>query len=270
MNRKREQAALIWKIGSLFGPLVRMSENPSSYDADERERIAARFHAELPAFSNLFSAYCSGEPGHSYSYQQRQSANIFHSTIQMSATVLAQSANNFSNQYLDLVQSIPVPIDSAVYEARTPFTTYCLVKDLCCAVNKKLVWFDRYFDHTIFHRYLVETSQSAQITLVTWPRSECKGKRDESRFDDFMDISKLFAQQRGPQSYCLIVNKDFHDRWLRCDDKFLVLGGSIKDIGKDNTFTVSRLDTSPQTLKEFDEPVINGVELFGPRQPVHQ
>jgi hypothetical protein len=84
-----------------------------------------------------------------------------------------------------------------------------------------------------------------------------------------MDISKLFALERGPTGYRLIVSDDFHDRWLRCDDKLFSLGGSIKDLGNDSTFTISKLDFTPENVKYFDDAINGGSEVFGPNNPIH-
>ena len=67
MNRKREQAEIYFKIGQLLGPLLKMIENPESYDSDERVRIVARFFAESQGFLQAFSNFTKSERGHNYS-----------------------------------------------------------------------------------------------------------------------------------------------------------------------------------------------------------
>jgi len=275
MNRKQQQANLIFKLGQLLGPPIKMAENHSAYDADERTRIMARLSAEIPPFTNEVREFCVSEPGHDYvtQYWKANAAieNLRTHFMGHSATEekLFELIKETAPKVQGIILSIPVPTDSLILEARTPFSTYCLVNSLCSTVTQKIVWQDRYFDQTIFHRYFIDTPTTAQITLLTWPRSECKGKRDESRYDEFIDLSKLFARERGPQGYRLIRNPNFHDRWLRCDDKLFALGGSIKDIGNGTTFSISRLDSTMQNFKEFDDPVATGTEVFGPNQTSH-
>ena len=48
-------------------------------------------------------------------------------------------------------------------------------------------------------------------------------------YDEFIDVSRSFSQERGPDKYRLLVEEAFHDRWLRCDEQLFHLGGSIKD-----------------------------------------
>jgi catechol 2,3-dioxygenase-like lactoylglutathione lyase family enzyme len=87
------------------------------------------------------------------------------------------------------------------------------VKDLCSTVKDKIVWLDRYFDQTVFHRFFTDTLTTAQITLVTLPASAARSNSDRQRVTEFRDVSRLFAAERGPTGYRLIENPDFHDRW---------------------------------------------------------
>ncbi len=84
-----------------------------------------------------------------------------------------------------------------------------------------------------------------------------------------MGVSKLFAQERGPQGYQLVTDEHFHDRWLRCDDKLFSLGGSIKDLGNESTFTISKLDSTSDNIRQVEEPMRRGQEVFGPNNPNH-
>jgi hypothetical protein len=48
-----------------------------------------------------------------------------------------------------------------------------------------------------------------------------------------------------------------------------VLGGSIKDLARQATFTISRLDSRADNLKQFDDAASSGTEIFGPKQMAH-
>ena len=273
MNRKREQAEMVFLLGCLLGPLEQAASNPSRFDADEQERIRARFLAELPTFYNQCIEFCNGEPGHRYGRQIEVIAGCYNDLQNKIVHIqrideLRSPLQVNRERIIEQILSVPVPIDSTIYEARTPFTTYCLVKDLCTTVRQEIVWLDRYFDQTIFHRFFTDTSASAQITLVTLPGATLTSRSDKTRLAEFMDVSKLFALERGDQGYRLIENGNFHDRWLRCDDKLFTLGGSIKDLYR-GPFTISRLDTTAANRQQFDDAVAHGAEIFGPNNPTH-
>ena len=68
--------------------------------------------------------------------------------------------------------------------------------------------------------------------------------------------------EREPVGYRLIENGNFHDRWLRCDDKLFMLGGSIKDFDR-GPFTISRVDTTAANRQQFDDAVAQGTDDFG-------
>jgi uncharacterized membrane protein YccC len=70
MNRKREQAEIIFRLGRLLGPLEQAASDPSRFDVDEQERIKARFQADWPKFHREVVQFCFGEPEHRYGRQQ--------------------------------------------------------------------------------------------------------------------------------------------------------------------------------------------------------
>ncbi len=275
MSRKSEQADLLFKLGQLFGPPLKVVENPSSYDQDEKVRIFARYFAEFPKFNQDFYKFTISEDGHDYSVQHHQLSHelhlvrtrMQHHTVE-SEEFVTQVKASVENAKAAIL-AVPVPLDSTIYAARTPFSTYCLVKDICSTAKEEIVWLDRYFDQGIFHRYFAHVARDVKIILVTWPQSECKSNKDKQRYQEFMDVSKVFSCERGTDGYRLVTNDDFHDRWLCVDDKLFTLGGSIKDIDKDSTFTISRLDSSTQNRKHFDEVIRNGNEVFGESNTIH-
>lgn len=275
MNRKREQAELLFKLGRLFGPLLAMAENPDAYDIDERVRIMARFYGDWAGFDiKALHPYCiENEAGHVYRAQYekittsiyrvldqyRKSADDWKAVFNLSEQCAADAQRG--------ILSIPVPVDSVIHAAHTPFSTYSFLKDLCFTVSTTVIWIDRYFDQTIFHRYLADVPKKVQVTLVTWPASKAQGKADQQRVQNFRDISKLFAAERGPKGYRLIEREDFHDRWLKCDSKYFTLGASIKDL--QNGCTISALPADDNTKKHFEEVIKNGTEIFGPSHTSH-
>lgn len=263
----------MFALGQFFGPVLKVAEHPTRFDTDEKTRIFARFFHDRQAFNRLLIEFCNtGEPGHQYVIQLQQAQG---EVEEIRATMsrgksdeqLLDCVKQAASRVLEILLSIPVPVDSVIHEAHTPFSTYCFVKDLCSTVRERIVWLDRYFDQTIFHRFFVDTPKDVQVTLVTLPRSAAKSRTDVQRVREFMDVSRLFAEERGPEGYRLIAKDGFHDRWLQCDNKLFTLGGSIKDLAK--PFTISTLDASAENLKHFEDVVAEGEELFGPDQPTH-
>ncbi len=271
-NRKHQQAEIIFKIGRFFGPLLSLAENPSNYDLDEQRRIAARFFAERDALIQEVQRFSTDEPGHSYF---AQSYRVRNALFTLGAAITSAPEGHWLSQVkasydtaLSAILEIPIPIDSSIHDAQTPFSTYCFLLDLCSTVTREIVWLDRYFDQTVFHRFFVDTPKTALITLVTLPDTNLSSRTDQRRFTEFLDISRIFAKERGESGYRLIENASFHDRWLRCDDRLFALGGSVKDL--DQIFTISRIDSNSDNLRQFDEAVKNGVEAFGPKRLNHK
>jgi hypothetical protein len=268
MNRKRDQAELYFKLGQLFGPMLKVAENPDSYDSDDRTRIQARFCAEVTTAVAAIDQYCQGEPGHVYASQSSTAKQQIYSLRSLLPNDAIQSVKALSENCFNALFSIPVPIESAIHEAHTPFSTYYLLRDICSTARQRIVWIDRYFDQTIF-RYFWDTPLTAPITLVTWPKTQFIQARDIRRYDDFMDASRLFAQQHGPNAYRLIIDDQIHARFLQVDGTMLALPDSVKDLGSGTTFTISKLDSTRKNQDEFDEPIKRGTEVFGPKQRTH-
>ena len=273
MNRKKQQAEMFVEFGTLFGPLMKWVEHPSDYDTEEKTRIFARFFAEIDRFRQDLRTFSISEPGHNYQVQFNQVSSqldqVAYGIGALTGQDLGKHLAEIHRSIFSSIFSIPVPVDSVICEAFTPFSTYCIIKDLCSTVARRLIWMDRYFDATIFGLYLTNVAKQAGITLVTYPFTKCKGSKDEQRYKDFMSVSKLFAQERGPAAYRLLTDEQFHDRWLECDDKMLALGNSIKDLSKQTTFTISKLDSTSDNQKQFDEAINRGIEVFGPSQTTH-
>ena len=275
MSRQREKEQLFFELGLLFGPLLKMKEHPERYESDERARILARYFAEWDVFVNRVEKFTRGEPGCNYMTHYHRVHNLCYGIINHATNhpentegLLSLALQNSSN-IREVISSIPVPLESAIHEAVTPFSTCCFVRDLCLSAAKEIAWADRYMDCCLFHRFLRDIAAKVVITLVTWPENRLTGSRDRARFTEFLDISRLFAAERGPDGYRLIANEDFHDRWLRCDEGMFVLGGSIKDLGREPTFTISRLDATVENKTTLDGVIAGGTVLFGPGVPKH-
>jgi hypothetical protein len=275
MDRKREQAELLVLLGRLFGPMLSYADNPGTVSLPDRARVFARFFADRPRFLQAFIAFTQSEPGHLYLIEQaegvRQIGNLEHFLQPVLASPEAQS-HLILEKYkavLDIIQSIPVVADSAIIEASSPFAAYCFLRDRAATVKRRIDWVDRYMDASLFHRFLRDTPLDAVVTLVTWPEAKLSSAKDKSRYNAFIDVSRIFAAERGIDHYSLLTHDKIHDRWLRCDDELYSLGGSAKDAGQSTDFTVSRIEPYAANMKQVDELVANGKRLFGPGQLEH-
>lgn len=275
MDRLQEKNNLFMKLGVLFGPMIRLAENPNDYDEQERAETIARYCAEYPKLTREFIIFAQGQPGHDYAIELERygnalngvATNLIHSLKELSELVPEQLAKAQA-----ALAAIPVPRDTVILEAGTPFTSYCVLKDLCEAdTTKNLVWIDAYMDSSLFHRFLRGVSQDASVTLVTSEPNANVGNRNRTRWTEFLDTSRMYAQEQGADKYRLIVHQSLlHDRWLLLDDKRLYsFGGSAKDAGSKQYFTIARVDSSLANLQTIQAHIDSGVEFFGPNTLTH-
>lgn len=89
--------------------------------------------------------------------------------------------------------------------------------------------------------------------------SPCSSKE----FRDFLDVSKLFANERGSSGYCLMYHSDLHDRYLKCDETVYHLGGSMKDAGRKSNYTISEISITPDAETEVLKLINESSEQFG-------
>ena len=249
MNRKQQQAELLAKLGALMGPLLKMANSPDQYSAEEQRRIMARFFSEDQQFIQELTAFTRGESGHVYAAEHHQAHMALVSVTGVAShkphdkEALYTQIKKAYGDALEAIQSIPVPVEGSLHEATSPFSTFCLVKDLCATAKERVIWVDRYMDGNLFYRFLRDVPPHIDVTLVTWPDHKHTSSSDKQRFSNFMDVSGLYANERGPDRYRLVVNEAIHDRWLCCDQDLFALGGSIKDLGKEAVFTISKVSS---------------------------
>ena len=277
MDRLEQKSDLQFKLGSLFGPLLRIAERPAEYDDQEVSEAVARYCYEYPKFYEEMRAFCESQPGHSYQVEMNRMwmgllglmTDICHHNAKLADVVLRRM-----EQSRAALSAIPVPRDSVILEAGSPFTAYCTIRDLCQAdTTKELALVDAYMDDTVFHRFLRPVREDVPITLVMSDLRPSASKKDQQRHAEFLDVSRLFAQERGPTQYRLILQPAgvLHDRWMRFDEKRLInLGGSSKDAGDRQYFTITFIDATPENLHAFQKHIDSGTEYYGPSTTTHR
>ncbi len=247
-------------------------ENPDKFDKQERARIRARFHVEQQNLLNELNAFCKSEKGAEYSVEMHDIQgplvrlnNLVRKQMVDSPENIADEFDTHKQKLIAAISTVPVSIDSVIYEAKTPFSAYCRIKELCVTTSKELVYVDRYIDHTIFHRFLEHVPEHVKVTLVTWPRTNHRNKK---QYDKFIDISRLYSNERK-MNYRLMTEPNFHDRWLLSDDQLFHLGGSVKDAASRTVYTLSKIGSSLANIQQVNNLINNATELFGPRNRTH-
>ena len=274
MDRLKQKRELFTKLGALFGPLLNFVEHPDRYDSQEESEILARYFAECPKVSQEFHAFSKGQSGHDYAIQRSNFFNALNGVKLLlgAARPLEETIRKALGTAQDSIDAIPIPRTSVILEAGSPFTAYCRLKELCeIDATKSLVWLDPYFSADVFHRYLNSVRNQAPITLVTCEPGLNSGGRDNARWEEFLDISRLYAKENGSAQYRLIVQPTLHDRWVVFDDKRIYsLGGSVKDAGGKDYFTIASVEASQANLQQIRTQIDTGVEFFGPNTSTHR
>jgi hypothetical protein len=272
MNRKQEQAELMFKLGMLLGPLKEVAENPQA-TFDQLRQARAKYANDKNEFTSSVGSFSKSESGHYYEAEFghiQQKVAQFHSMLSNLESVapLAEQLKAFADVIRDELLSIPTPLDDAILPTRTPFSCYCLINDLCRTVNKRFVLVDGYFGDGfgVFYRYVRNVPQNVDITLVTWPENKYRQPTD---WKALMDVSRLFAAERGLSNYRLVTSPTIHDRWLWCDEQVYILGGSLKDAGLKAKFSITKMESTSANTQSIEELINTGTELFGPAKPNH-
>lgn len=273
MDRLNEKLDMLVKLGRLFGPMQRLAEFPDEYNEQECAETIARYFSEHQSLIQDFAKFSRGQPGHAYQIEY----NKFLKALAQVASRLEENHDlrQVVTEHLaiarDAINAVPVPRSSVILDAGTPFTAYCKLRSLCEAdATKSITWFDPYFDSDIFHRYLQFANQDVAIILVTSEVGPHARKKDVNRWNSFLDVSRLFAGERGIDKYRLLIANSLHDRWLVLDSKRLyALGGSAKDAASKDLFTITSVEASVVNLRKIDDTLNAATEWFGPSTPTH-
>jgi hypothetical protein len=109
------------------------------------------------------------------------------------------------------------------------------------------------------------------VTIVTAEPRATASKKDKERWVELLDVSRHYAIEHGNSVYRLIVHSDsLHDRWIMFDKKRIyTLGGSAKDAGDRQYFTIKPLESSAKNLAQIQAHIDGGKEYFGPSTAIH-
>jgi len=124
-------------------------------------------------------------------------------------------------RFRDLLETVPVPWQPAMFEANTPFTSYLRIREAITVARKRLHYFDRYLAPAFFDLFLEGVPRSVQVRLVT----TAKGSK---AVDTVSQLARLeFADYQLVQA----DQSHFHDRNLRVDDQVFSLGQGVDRAG---------------------------------------
>lgn len=268
ISRKEKQAELLIKFGELIAPMVQLVEYPDQQNAQTRARASAKFTHDREKFQSLLYDFTRDEPGHNYTVENGQISGHLNRFMNQLVT-FRNDTEKLRKEILDLretvttnILSIPCELDSEVFEAGSPFTVFIKIRSICETAKEELIFVDPYMGQGTLRRYFNGIQDQVVVTVIT-------KKRSGSEFSDFLDVSRLFADEWGQSKYNLLYHSDLHDRYLKCDEDVYHLGGSLKDAARKSSFTVSKIavpnDGKAAILKLLSE----SKEQYGPTNPKH-
>ena len=168
MDRIREKEELLYKLGALFGPVEALVAQPN-HSEESRARVMARYTSEHNKVTQEFHTFSVGEPGHDYRTQYIEFHNALYGLpkqVAKSPDKLADFVQSALQAARAALRSIPVDVESQIFESQTPFTTYCKLKAITGSANSRIVFVDRFLHASVFYRYLSDLQPNVATILV--------------------------------------------------------------------------------------------------------
>lgn len=264
-DRMREKEQLLYGLGLLFSPVEELVTMEVPSRNQQLPRVLARFTSERKTLISEFDRFSKSEVGHDYeneSHKFRRALMRFTRLVEEDPDGLKQIMDETLETAKAAIRSIPAAPESEILGAHTPFSTYCKIKLVFDLATERIILVDRYLDRTIFHRYLADVQKGVSVTLV--------GPLN-AMTDEFLDLSRLFAYERGSQNYRLLAieRKSVHDRWLMHDDSLLHLGNSTAQAAVLNDFTITSVEPTVENMGRVNALVGRATELYGPNVQEH-
>lgn len=267
-SRKEQQAELLIQFGALIAPLEELVSYPDRQTAQTRAKASAKFTHDRDVFQRSLSEFTGGEPGHNYKVELLAiSAALNTFTNQMTSfrddtPKLSERLQHVRDVATRSILAIPCDLDSEVLEAGSPFSAFVKLRSICETANERLLFVDPYMGQGAVRRYFHGIAEHVSVTVIT-------KHRGGQEFADFMDVSKLFADERGASLYRLMYHPDLHDRYLQCDDSVYHLGGSLKDAARKSDYTVTHIQVARDADSAIQALIQESTETFGPASANH-
>jgi len=176
MNRREQQADVIYKLGQLLRPLQDVVDAPDSHNSQMRASACAKFTHDADVFLGELHRLTISQPGHSYSIEYDKvvkARNHLRNDLASSRdddSKLAAALARCRGTMMAAILDIPTEAASEVLEAHSPFQAYCKLKAFCETTHQQLVWADPYTGPGLFHRYLKGLPDSVVLALITKDR----------------------------------------------------------------------------------------------------
>lgn len=151
-----------------------------------------------------------------------------HKITEQRLTILENDMANIKSQ----IKNNTIEIKHGVFFNGQIFDAYVLLSDLIKSAKVSVILIDNYIDESILT--LLSKNQNVQFTLYTQNTS----KKLQ------LDIEKYNKQYRNLE---VKITKNFHDRFLICDETVYHFGASFKDLGN-KVFAVNKMSMSVNDL----------------------
>lgn len=264
ISRLAQKEELWEKLGKLIGPIEEIAKQGDAATDDEITRALGLFWNSYTDLVGEVHTFSISDPGYKY----QGPANRFNRALNEFSNAAADNPRNLAHHLKKIdearaaLRSIPADLGSAITPAGSPFTFYCTLKIVCKLATSELILLDRYVHDSVFFRYFSDINSDVLVTLITTTKRLTR---------PFLDISGLFAGERGPDGYRLISvsDGDVHDRLLRADNNLYVLGGSTHHAATTKDFTIAQLEATDGNFNQLNKYIETGTQQFGPENPKH-
>lgn len=162
-------------------------------------------------------------------------------SLGMLQEMLRRQVTRLEEDFLKLIEIVPLDWELSLSAGQTPFTFYMHVLDAVSMARNRLHYFDRYLKPEFFDLYLRNVPRNLEIRLVT-----TAGKGNYG-VQGVLAISELVRQEFSNYQLIQVAPVDMHDRNLRIDDQVFTLGTSAVDAGRQPTH-FGAVDASAHTV----------------------
>jgi hypothetical protein len=272
-SRLEQREDLLIQISMAASPIRSVFDDPDR--AKKAPYVRAQFMSDLAKLNPVVTAYCTIE-GRQFGVELDR---IHRALKHLKSCLTPENIIDLNTKTLfDLllaevvkeVRAVPCDPPSAILPGESPFQTYCHIRSIVSVAGSRIELFDPYLGADVFHMYLRDLPTNVFVRIVTSDKIMQPARaKDERRRNEIVAISKLAAAETSIR-YRFYVSAQQHDRHLRVDNDILHLGGSVKDAGRFDPYTISTLDPSQSNHAVLDQIIAGADEWFGPNVSKHR
>jgi hypothetical protein len=268
-TRKETQAEILILLGELISPLEDLVRYPDQQTSQSRAKASAKFAHDRQSFLNRLNDFAKGEPGHDYHVENSVITGRMNRFLNQlegfrdDTDALKEELSDLKKVVTSRLLAIPCEIEGDVVNANSPFSCFIKIRSIIETAQSEVVIIDPYMSGSVIRRYMSAVDSNARVTVVT------KRRAGGMEFGEFIDISKLYASERGPQKYRLMYHSDLHDRYLQCDNAVYTFGGSFKDAANKSRFTITTVKSKTDGKDEIKNIIQQSIEQYGQSNNQH-